>query len=128
MDRCSVATGPLDRRFTSRGRGREAVTPRAALGHRTNRSVPGLRRGKLADGRNNFGLWRSALGRHSQEETELRIGDSSEQFKQPARVGGNRSSRKTCCKKLKKEWSKLFGRDTKESESERTCRSIWSIA
>jgi hypothetical protein len=26
----------------------------------------------LADGRNNFGLWRSAVGRHSQEETELR--------------------------------------------------------
>src|SRR6267142_2385597 len=69
MDRCSAATGTLDRRFTSRGRGREAVTPRAALGHRTNRSVPGLRRGKLADGRNNFGLWRSALGRYSEEET-----------------------------------------------------------
>src|SRR5882724_10726719 len=82
MDRCSVATGPLDRRFTSRGRGREAVTPRAALGHRTNRSVPGLRRGKMADGRNNFGLWQSALGHHSQEETELREGDSTEPFKQ----------------------------------------------
>src|SRR6266478_9247696 len=76
MDRCSAATGPLDRRLTSRGRGREAVTPRAALGHRTNRSVPGLRRGKLADGRNNFGLWQSALGRQSQEETELRKGKS----------------------------------------------------
>jgi F420-dependent NADP oxidoreductase-like protein len=36
----------------------------------------------LADGRNNFSLWRSALGRHSQEETELRKGDSSEPFKQ----------------------------------------------
>ena len=43
---------------------------------------PCRRRGKLADGRNNFGLWRSALGRHSQEETELRKGDSSEPFKQ----------------------------------------------
>jgi hypothetical protein len=40
---------------------------RAALGHRIDRSVPGLRRGKLADGRNYFGLRRSALGRHSQK-------------------------------------------------------------
>jgi len=56
-----------------------AMTPlggnRAALGHRTDGGVPDLRRGKLADGRDNFGLWRSTLGRHSQEETGLRKGD-----------------------------------------------------
>src|SRR5258705_9141242 len=55
-------------------------------------------------------------------------GDSNEQFKQPARVGCNRTSRKTCCKKPKKEKSKLFGWIAKGSESGRACRSIRSVA
>src|SRR5258705_13560731 len=33
--------------------------------------VAGLRRGRLADGGDHFGLWRPALGRHSQEETSI---------------------------------------------------------
>src|SRR5260221_6835146 len=53
---------------------------RAADGHRADRSVPGLRRVRLADGSDNFGLWRPALGRYSQEETsttEIQMNTSS---------------------------------------------------
>src|SRR6266478_5920269 len=45
---------------------------RAALGHRADRGVPGLRRVRLADGGDNFGLWRPALGRYSRAETSIK--------------------------------------------------------
>src|SRR2546430_8556177 len=63
----------------------------------------------------------------SHEENRYK-GDPNEHFKQPARVGCNRTSRKTCRKEFKKERRTLFGRDTKKSESGRSRRSIWGIA
>src|SRR6266478_2320304 len=58
----------------------------------------------------------------SHEENQYK-GDPNEPFKQPARVGCNRTSRKTCRKEFKKERRTLFGRDTKKSESGRSRRS-----
>src|SRR5207244_12289708 len=55
-------------------------------------------------------------------------GYSNERFKQRTRVGCNRTSRETCRNKFKKEKSNPFGRVAKESESERACRSIRSVA
>src|SRR5260221_3956750 len=70
--------------------------------------------------------WNERFG----QTTQGRIvkGDSDEQFKQPARIGCNRTSRKTCRKQFKKQGSKLVGRFAKESESGRACGSIWSVA
>src|ERR1700704_7078510 len=70
---------------------------------------------------------RPALDCYSQEENQYK-GDLNEHFKQPARVGCNRTSRKTCRKEFKKERRAVFGRDAKESESGSARGSIWGIA
>src|SRR5258705_3439096 len=77
----------------------------------------------------NSPLWKrlSRVEIRRQQENQYK-GDSNEHFKQSARVGCNRTSRKTCRKDFKKEQRAVFGRDAKESESGRACRSIWSIA
>src|SRR5580693_9244534 len=59
---------------------------------------------------------RTCSDNYSREKAK---GDSNEQFKQPARVGCNGTSRKTCCQKLKKEKGNFFGRVAKGSESGR---------
>ena len=62
---------------------------------------------------------------YSRENRERKF---NEQFKQPTRVGCNRTSRKTCRHKFKKEWSGFFGRSATESESGRAGKPIWIIA
>src|SRR6266852_3228998 len=80
----------------------------------------------IVTGRHGAGVVERTCSDNYSREKEK--GDSNEQFKQPARVGCNRTSRKTCCQKPKKEKSKLFGRVAKRSESGRACRSIRSVA
>src|SRR6266446_4947822 len=79
-----------------------------------------------ASGRRSPPPARPALGCYSQEENQYK-GDPNEHFKQPARVGCNRTSRKTCRKEFKRKIRTPFGRDAKESESGGARRPVWGI-
>src|SRR6266446_8067387 len=67
----------------------------------------------------NSPLWKrlSRVEIRRQQENQYK-GDSNEHFKQPARVGCNRTSRKPCRKEFKKEQRAVFGRDARKANLE----------
>src|SRR5258706_7684325 len=85
-----------------RASGRRSPTDWPLPGHRSQSLTPPTGAAPKLWSRRSPPPARPALDCYSQEENQYK-GDPNEHFKQPARVGCNRTRRKTCRKEFKKE-------------------------
>src|SRR3981189_840345 len=100
MSRLAVKVALITGRL--RASGRRSPTDWPLPGHRSQSLTPPTGAAPKLWSRRSPPPARPALGRYSQKENHQK-GDSNEHFKQPARVGCNRTSRKTCRNEFKKE-------------------------